>query len=219
MFTTSFIFDSLTTDQKIAILNSDYDLSDCIVNCSSNGLCKFSSNKTFVCLCLLNYAGRTCSQDTRPCSHSPCLNNGTCLTTLDNSTTSSTNSSSNSTEWGYSCVCGAFYYGTNCQLKKNVCENETCSGNGNCVDTNNTAVCSCYALYEGTTCEIESSTRQTMKTVTSYTTLIAIICIFLIYALILLSDLSNLCCKSQKALHVDARRHMRLRFAKPRYIP
>ena len=180
---------SLTTEEVVSILNSDYDFSSCIVNCSNNGVCKYAGNKTFSCQCKANYAGQTCQQNTLPCSYSPCLNNGTCI---DNSTYSSS-----STNLTYICECDEFYYGTNCEYKVDVCANETCSGNGNCADENDVATCTCFSLYSGTHCEIESSQRKTIQAISSTTTVIAIITLAVLYALFILSDLLDWLCLSK----------------------
>ena len=200
---------TLTTQEVVSILNSDYDFSNCIVNCSSNGVCKYTGNKTFSCECNANYAGQTCQQDTRPCSHSPCLNNGTCI---ENST-----SSSSSTNQTYSCECGEFYYGTNCEHKIDVCVNETCSGNGNCADVNDVATCTCFSLYSGTHCEIVSSQRKTIETISSTTSVIAIVTLVLFYCMFILSDLMDWLCISK-----DSSRNRQYKIKKPKnlvYIP
>lgn len=196
LFIQQFSMSSLSTQDLVSIINSKYDFTNCIVNCSSNGLCKFSSNNTFVCECLSNYAGPTCAQDTRPCSHSPCLNNATCLATttaLNLTLTSSTNSTEPS---GYECVCAKNYYGTNCEFKVNICENVTCSGNGKCADENDVAICKCFSLYSGDQCEIESQKQKTIKQAASTTSIIAIVVLVLFYLLIVLSDVMDYCCMS-----------------------
>lgn len=208
MFNTTFSIDSLTLEELIAIIKSDYDFSDCIVNCSSNGLCKFVGNKTFSCECKANYAGQTCQQDIRPCSHSPCLNNGTCVSNV--TSTSSANNQS------YVCYCPEFYYGNNCEQKVDVCQNETCSGNGNCMDVNSVPKCSCFAMYSGNNCEIESQEKQTVQKVTTSTSIIAIITLVLFYGLALISDIFDYCCINRK--HKLRRKEKNIR-RKLVYIP
>lgn len=189
LFIQQFSMSSLTTQDLVSIINSNYDFTNCIVNCSSNGLCKFSSNNTFVCECLANYAGHTCAQDIRPCSHSPCLNNATCLPTNNSSI------NPNITNSAYECMCAKNFYGTNCEYKINICENERCSGNGICVDENDVAVCNCFWLYSGDKCEIESQTQKKIKQTAITTSIIAIVILVLFYVLVILSDVLNFFCK------------------------
>lgn len=176
LFTSDFVLSTLSLTTYTAILNSTYDVSDCIVNCTNNGICKYSGNLTFVCVCNSNYAGRTCQVSTLPCSHNPCLNNATCY---ENTTS-------------YYCACsGPLYYGTNCELRRNLCENETCSGNGKCEETNNnqTAVCKCFSQYSGSKCEIKSKQLKDVQTVVSTSSIIAIIILALFYTSFLISDI------------------------------
>lgn len=186
VFNSTFSLSTLTTEEVVSIINSDYDFSNCIVNCSSNGVCKYTGNKTFSCECKANYAGQTCQQDIRPCSHSPCVNNGTCV--------SNVTSTSNSNNQSYICDCPEFYYGKNCEQKVDVCQNETCSGNGNCMDVNSVPKCSCFAMYSGNHCEIESQQKKTLQQVSATTSIIAIVTLVIFYGLVVLSDILDFCC-------------------------
>jgi hypothetical protein len=69
-------------------LTAGYDLTDCATNCSNNGMCMLKTNSSYGCDCDPPYVGITCFTNARPCSSSPCLNNGTCSETLVNATTS-----------------------------------------------------------------------------------------------------------------------------------
>lgn len=62
LFQASFSLYDISLQMYVSILKSNYDVSDCIVNCSSHGLCKFSGNFTFICLCNQDYAGAKCNQ-------------------------------------------------------------------------------------------------------------------------------------------------------------
>ena len=162
-------------------------MSDCIVNCSNHGMCKYSGNGTFTCACQGDYGGKTCQQNLLPCSQSPCLNNGTCY---QNST------SLNQTADSYYCECSPLYYGTNCEYKIDVCQNETCSSNGVCKDVNSIPTCQCFLNYYGDKCQTESSQQKTIKTVTSTASIIAIATLVAFYSLIVISDLMNFFCIS-----------------------
>ena len=200
LFNSTFTVTSLTLDDIIAIIRSEYDFSDCIVNCSNNGWCKFAGNKTFLCECKENFIGQACQKDLRPCSYSPCLNDGICKS---NDTTSVNNQS-------YVCDCPELYYGKNCEKKIDVCENVTCSENGNCMDVNSVAKCNCFTMYSGDNCEIESQEKETVQKVTKTTSIIAIVTLVVFYGLALLSDILDYCCSNRrhKFKRVKVRRNL-----------
>lgn len=211
-----FSLSTLTTAQVVALLSDGYDIADCIVNCSNKGivslirlgslyhsesqrllnfkgLCKFSSNKTFVCACSDNYVGRVCSVDTRPCMYSPCANNGTCVEF--NVTTQNISSVS------YSCECGAYYYGSNCQHQVNLCENVTCLNGGYCTvdSTKMQANCTCVNGYSGETCETELASLKTIKQVSSMAGRLAPVLVFAgVYLMMALFDLVTLLDQSRR---------------------
>ncbi|CAF0864145.1 unnamed protein product, partial [Brachionus calyciflorus] len=142
------LFDDIRV--MLNLLDSKGDLNDCLTNCSGHGQCKLISNFKFICECFENYAGSNCALNTLPCWSNPCLNNGTCINNL--------------TDSSYTCNCQKdFYFGNNCELKKNVCVNETCSNNGNCYDENNKAKCECFSEYFGDRCESESNELKIIK--------------------------------------------------------
>lgn len=196
LFQTTFSFSNVSLTTWLSIINSDYDVLSCIVNCSNNGLCKYGGNSTFICACNQNFTGSTCDQSLLPCSYHPCVNNGECydystdplLLAANNITfISSVNSS-------YICKCANYYYGTKCESKINMCANVTCSFNGICYEKNNTAVCRCFQQYSGAYCEIISSQQKTIKNVASFTTNFAIAIILVFFALVFLTDLIDFFC-------------------------
>ena len=197
---------TLTTEEILAILSSDYDFNNCIVNCSNNGLCKYTGNKMFSCECYADYAGQTCQKNIRPCSHWPCLNNGTCVENIMNQS--------------YTCECGPLYYGKNCENKIDVCENETCSAKGKCYDIGNVAVCKCYSLYSGTHCEIESSHKSTIQSVTSYSSIIAMVLLVFFFSFFIIIDVLGWIFISRERARLNRmKRYGTKQFKKPEYIP
>ena len=175
----TFNLNQLSSAQTIQLLNSNYDMGGCIVNCTNHGSCVFdSANNKFVCACDAYYTGTACEIDTRPCSSSPCLNNATCVDLFSNSSTSV-----------FSCECGISYEGVYCQNKINVCANETCSSNGVCEDVNSLPKCKCFSMYEGDKCSTQSNQLKTIQSLISMTSIIAIIVIVCFYLMIIVMDL------------------------------
>lgn len=93
----------------------------------------------------------------------------------------------------YICQCPQYYDGQNCELKLDLCQNETCSNNGNCVDNKNSVSCECYYLYEGAKCSSQSTELKTIKIVSFTSLIIAIIIIVSTYCLFFSCDLSKYC--------------------------
>ena len=79
-----------------------------------------------------------------------------------------------------------------CQNKIDLCQNQTCSKQGNCIEVNNEPVCVCHNLYEGVDCEIQSATLVTIKKVISTASIIAIAIIILFYSMFVVSDILNI---------------------------
>ncbi|CAF0982934.1 unnamed protein product [Brachionus calyciflorus] len=165
------------------ILKSKSDITDCMKNCSGNGICKATHDLKFYCDCFDNYVGLSCQIDIRPCSSNPCRNNGICLNDLENKT--------------YFCDCfNDIFYGRNCELKKDICENETCSNNGVCYDYQNEPKCKCFALYNGTKCQLISGDLQVIKSVVKTSSIIAIVFLVLTFVAVVVNDLIGLFSKS-----------------------
>ena len=189
-------FAQLNSSQIIGILNSNFDLRGCIVNCSNNGQCQFNSLiNNFFCSCNSIYlSGYACQIDTRPCSSNPCLNNATCVD-FSNSGYYNMSSLIGANSSSFYCACDHYYKGTFCESKIDVCQNETCSSNGNCFDLNNKAKCECYSMYSGDRCESESNELKAIKAIISLASILAIIIIVLFYSCIVFMDITKYCCK------------------------
>jgi hypothetical protein len=188
----SFSFGQLANTQTVDLLASNYDLSHCLLNCSNNGVCKFDlANNKFVCSCFSAFlSGASCQFDARPCASSPCLNNAACVDfTNAYGYNMSSNFGTNSTE--FYCWCDKYHQGSYCETKINICQNETCSGNGNCVDVSNQPKCECFNMYLGEKCDTQSAEMKTVKAIISFTSIIAIITVVLFYALFIIIDLTK----------------------------
>jgi hypothetical protein len=153
------------------------DINNCLTQCSNNGMCKFVNGSKLLCTCDKYFSGAACNSDTRPCSSSPCLNNGTC--TNDFNTSSPI------------CTCSQFYTGSFCENPVDVCKDVTCGGHGACVDVNHVATCRCFYLYNGTNCEVQSFKQKVVQSVVSTSTVIAIGIIGAFYSTIVFMDLSK----------------------------
>ena len=166
---------------------SKYDLTACLTNCSSRGICANAINRQnqIYCLCQAGYKGVSCNIIKDPCQSVSCLNNGICRT----------NSSMTY------CSCSSGFYGEYCENKIDLCSNQTCSSNGVCVEVNgNRTYCKCFLDFSGDICQIESASLKTIKTIRLSTVIVAIVVLVLFSALILFLDFSNLfvCCKTRR---------------------
>ena len=176
----------------IELLISKYDLGGCLVNCTNNGQCKYiSANDKIICSCFLKYmSGYACQIDTRPCSSNPCLNNATCID-FSNSRDYNVSSLLSNNSSSFYCLCDIYYSGTHCESKIDVCQNETCSNNGNCIDLDHLPKCKCVSMFLGEKCEIESSELKTVKKIISFTSILAIIILALFFVVFILMDISK----------------------------
>jgi hypothetical protein len=199
---TTFDFAQLSPTQIKNILNSSYDLSGCIVNCSNNGLCMFDTvNNKFICSCDSVYlGGYACQIDTRPCSSNPCLNNATCVD-YSNSMNYNMSSIISNNSSSFYCLCNEFYKGANCESKIDLCQNETCSNNGNCYDSNNLPKCKCLSMYSGDKCETESNELKAVKKLISLASILAIVIIISFYSCFLLMDITKFLCKKNNRIY------------------
>ncbi|CAF0761751.1 unnamed protein product [Brachionus calyciflorus] len=113
-----FLFDQLNVEIILNILVSyKIDLNYCLGNCSGNGFCQLLDSFKFVCVCFPNNYGDSCQLKQVGClckNNASCINN-TCVCPSENGHTSP-------------------FYGKYCELKIDVCVNESCSNNGICYD-------------------------------------------------------------------------------------
>ena len=139
--------------QTINILaNYQFNLQPCLVNCSNMGQCFLMNNTKYICVCTRPYyKGESCQFDNRPCSSNPCLNNGMCMTGLN--------------ETDFTCNCSLNFYGTFCEKKMNVCLNKTCSENGYCHNIHEMPICKCFQNFYGQNCEFQEAYVKVVRVV------------------------------------------------------
>ena len=86
-----------------------------------------------------------------------------------------------------------------CQNKIDLCQNQTWSKQGSCIEFNNEPVCSCHYLFEGSNCESESQTLKTVKSLISTASVIAILTIVFFYSIFIASDILNIFIKKNRS--------------------
>ena len=189
LFTDFFYFSNLNNSQIVELLELDYDLAGCVVNCSNKGPCKFSLiDDKFKCLCSSTYLkGHACEIDSRPCSSNPCLNNSTCV---DRSNSS------------FYCSCDEAYRGDFCESKIDLCRNEPCSGKGECYEAFRKARCKCFSMFYGERCEWETRELKTIRTVVSFAVSVAVVVIISFYGCVALMDLTKFACNRKAFIPV-----------------
>jgi hypothetical protein len=173
---------NLTQTESQALLNilqSNKDMSSCLINCSNQGLCKLDPiiHKYF-CECNPNFMGKSCQTDMNPCNRwNPCLNNATCLNV-------------NTTSFECKCPSNGLYYGEYCENRINSCENVTCSSNGYCylLQNQTQTKCKCNNGYSGETCDLESNSIKQLRYFQWTSTIICILFIITFWILIVGSD-------------------------------
>jgi hypothetical protein len=116
------------------------------------------------------------------CPENKCLNNATCQVVQSNNLNNFENIS-------YFCNCEKNYYGTYCENKIDLCENQTCSYHGTCIELDLGEKCKCFIMYEGEYCQFESASLKTVKMVISTASIIAILTLISLYLLMILMDL------------------------------
>jgi hypothetical protein len=92
----------------------------------------------------MGYSGTYCEIVISPCQSQPCFNNGSCLSTYNNT---------------YLCICLPSYTGTFCE-QYNPCMNFQCLNGGTCVISSsalNGRTCICPVGYTGQACGISIS--------------------------------------------------------------
>jgi Tfp pilus assembly major pilin PilA len=102
---TASLFSTNRTGSQLNEVLTNYtgDLSACLANCSNQGICILNSLQQYICECNQYRTGKSCQSDTRPCSSNPCLNNGLCIDT-------------NNQTLSFQCICSnsSLFYGTYC---------------------------------------------------------------------------------------------------------
>ena len=149
--------------------------------------------------------GKSCQTDERPCSHSNnCLNNGTCINSLD------------LTSFTCQCPQNGSFYGKYCESVINLCENVTCSSHGYCTQSQTETKCKCYNGYEGEKCDIESNSVKVVKYVQWTTTIICIVCITIFWLLVIGSDVLDYLKIGSEHIDMDKWRREKLHGEKTR---
>ena len=180
-----------------------------------------NKNNKFECLCKSNFTGLKCETDKRVCSNlNPCLNSLKCQDILISTTTSQ----DLQFEFDFKCHCKSeLFYGKRCESKINLCQNETCSGNGICKiiqakhQENETIKCECFGQndFYGEKCEIKSSKMKIKENFIKTTVWIAILSVIFIYVFIFLMDLHRLLTKTNSSLNERKRTK---KIVKPKHI-
>ena len=157
----AFVFDTSTVSQLEMTLLYTSDMTNCLVNCSNNGLCALVNGTNFVCVCAKYYYDDACETDLRPCSRPQCLNYGTCTNIQTDQTLPTPSGLTIAYAYTFKCECPTGYYGTHCEYQTDFCSNVTCTGNGLCqYFSNYSTYCHCYSGYTGDNCQSETTDQQ-----------------------------------------------------------
>lgn len=142
------VFEISVASNVIDIMSQpDVDVSNCLTNCSSHGVCVYVNITYYGCDCFDGYTGASCQKNKRQCSSSPCLNGATCSDWV-----------SNSSDYTFSCTCASYYTGFYCQqlTLSDMCSNYSCSSNGRCFANGSSGSvrpdCECFTGYTGEVC-------------------------------------------------------------------
>jgi hypothetical protein len=173
------LFTMNNTGSQLNNILSNYtgDLSACLANCSNQGICILNSLQQYICECSQYKTGKSCQSDTRPCSSNPCLNNGLCIDT-------------NNQTLSFQCICPSLFYGIYCENKMDLCLNSSiCFNNqGYCKMNGSQPVCKCIMGYSGVNCEIISSSLAVRKIIINVSAIIAFVVIAFFIFTILVFD-------------------------------
>ena len=174
------------------LTSSTLDISNCMTNCTNVGSCKLTPDMKFLCLCDPDFSGPACQTDQRPCSNEPCLHFKQCKDIYNGTSINPANGAIMNVYSGFECICQDYYYGQRCEKKVNLCENETCSGNGICQvnHENNTISCKCFGInsFSGDHCEIKSASKVAHEATVKLASIVAIISVILFYAFVIFLD-------------------------------
>ena len=110
-------------------------MNHCLPNPCKNGVCT-DREGGFECVCNAGFTGKECAAVDR-CHAEPCLNGGTCSSSLGIAGTPL-----------MTCACTAGYNGPRCEVFDK-CHNNPCKNGGICRD----GTCTCINQYQGTFCE------------------------------------------------------------------
>ncbi len=110
------------------------DLDECLAQpCLNGGHCSESlSIGNYTCDCPSDFVGRNCEEvKIKTCAHTPCLNGGTCR-----------DGQNPYTDDLYFCDCLTGYKGTDCEIKKDFCEEflQPCKNGASCISDDQTYV-------------------------------------------------------------------------------
>ncbi|CAF0782126.1 unnamed protein product [Brachionus calyciflorus] len=115
--------------------NSDY----CSVYrpCGPYGSCRNLNGSNYECLCQPGITGKNCEVLINVCQSNPCLNLGTCISSIN----------------FYTCLCMPTHYGQNCEIPVDRCSEYPCYNGGTCIATFNSTICKCEIGFTGPQCQ------------------------------------------------------------------
>ena len=176
-----FSFHDLNATVYLELLNSAYDLTECLLSCSHSSLCNYDFIKNkFACA-----SSASTQKGSSPCLTNRCLNNATCADSLTGT---------------YTCKCDEHYEGRHCEFKIDVCLQNACSSHSKCVDVSHRPKCKCFYLYVGEVCDQHSSELRIKKAVASTSLAVAIVIIIVTYVVFFLFDISTFLMRNKKAI-------------------
>jgi hypothetical protein len=172
------------------------NIAGCLLRCSSQGQCQLNQNtQMYECGCNTYFSGSACQYDSRPCSSSPCLNNGTCSNVQGLNSTLS-----------FECECQNTYYGMFCEEQIDICQNQTCNGKGYCFNSQNEPKCKCFSGFSGNECELTSVQVKIVKSVQFTSSLLCFIVIGTTIIVLMLNDLWNCFIKKRNKTKIKSKK-------------